>query len=304
MKTQRIVEVPDGEIVLSLNPLMNLLIHTLSLYELLGGHGQKYLLKNDPESRNAIDQEIFDCISGKERYFGRGHLDIYKSTITSLVSSDHFSKYPTDQILNHISPSPFNLALIKSWNEFYEQYWNREFPRLSKEFELMSTNLYLADTLSRMEELAGRKWSGRLLIFAVEATAESGLTCSSNICIGTVNRNRDAGFVHEGFHLLLDGKWADYPEIKNHMNGKQFSDNFWSDWRKKFEQALVVSLDCHVRKLNQDTEFVRRYFKGCRVSDLFEIAWPMVSDYVYAKDGKLEDLMLNMILESEKQNQR
>ena len=71
--------------------------------------------------------------------------------------------------------------------------------------------------------------------------------------------------------------------------------NRWRSWESKYEQALVVGLDCHIRGIEEDHEAVYRYYVGCGVGDLYEIAWPAISEYVAKRNRNLESLMVALI---------
>ncbi len=81
-RAQVLVELPAGMLVISLDPLVNLVIHTLNMYDLLGLHGQRYHLKTEEKARQAIDSDIYAAISGRERQFGGGRLEICSPTMS------------------------------------------------------------------------------------------------------------------------------------------------------------------------------------------------------------------------------
>ena len=81
----------------------------------------------------------------------------------AMVSQDLYLTYPTDKILQSIAPQPFNAALSKCWQEFYEEYWVENFPRLLEGFKQMANGLDWRKSLGQMEKLTGRTWSGNIL---------------------------------------------------------------------------------------------------------------------------------------------
>ena len=319
------ISLPEGELVVSLNPLVNLVIHTMNMYDLLGLHGQDYALKNDPRARQAVDAGIFESVAGQDRCFGAGTLNIYLPTMHSIVSTGLYKEYPEERLLREIAPQPFDVALTKSWNGFYKAYWDDNFGRLVEELEEMNARMRWAERLTEMERFTGVQWSGQMNVFTVEATAGSALKWGENVCIGTLARDHDAGFVHEGLHLLLKGRWAHDPRIRAYMASRTFHDDFWGEsWQEKYEQAVVVALDIHVRRdmmrqryrgLVQSCrargtqaptydDFVRRYFESNKVGDLFDVVWPLVSAYVAKPERSFGDLMYSLIVKGQEKTSR
>ena len=296
-RAEVVVRVPDGELVISLDPMANLVMHTLSMYDLLGEHGGGYSLSCEERAQKAVNREIFDRIAGKERYFGDGPLDLYSPTIETLVKERLYTEHPDKESLFGLFGAPLNDALREMWALFYREYWSSNIDRLYDEFEEMSRQTNWAEMLHRMEQVTQTKWRGSMLVLAVEATGWSALTWGDNVCIGTVDRNGDAGFVHEGLHLLLRERWAEDPAIKQFMAGRVFRDRFWTSWRAKYEQALVVALDARLR--NWPDQYVQSYFEGCEVGDLYEVVWPKVCAYVDEPVISVPRLMLEIIQSSE-----
>lgn len=292
-RAEVVVRVPDGELVISLDPMANLVMHTLNMYGLLGQHGGGYSLSRDKRAQEAVNREIFDRVAGKERYFGDGPLNLYSPTIETLVQKRLYTEHPDNESLLGLFPVPLDDALRGMWGSFYREYWSSNIDRLYDEFEEMDQQMNWAEMLHRMEKVTQTKWRGSMLVLAVEATGWSALTWGDSVCIGTVDRNGDAGFVHEGLHLLLRERWAEDPAIQRFMAGKKFSDSCWRSWKAKYEQALVVALDARLR--NWPHEHVRRYFEGCQVGDLYDLVWPKVCAYVDRTVIPVPELMLEII---------
>jgi len=292
-RAEVVVGVPDGELVISLDPMANLVMHTLNMYGLLGGHGGGYSLSCDECALKAVDREIFDRIAGKERYFGGGPLNLYSPTIETLVKKCLYTAHPDDESLLGLFPAPLNNALKDMWDSFYREYWSSKIDRLHDEFAEMDRQMNWAEMLHRMEQVTQIKWRGSMLVLAVEATGWSALTWGDSVCIGTVDRNGDAGFVHEGLHLLLRERWAEDSAIQRFMAGRAFKDRYWRSWKAKYEQALVVALDARLR--NWPDQHVQRYFEGCEVGDLYDLVWPKVCAYVDRPVIPVPELMLEII---------
>ena len=294
------VQIPagEGQLTICLSPLVNLFIHTLNLYDLLGGHGKQYALRKNVQARKAIVSDLYSQIIGKDRYFTHGDLDIYKASMQKIVKENLYLEKVTPHLLDQISPEAFPSALANSWKRFYEDYWTGEFDQLLKIFQKMIEDIDWAKTIDQMAGLSQSSFQGEMLLFLVESTAESALTFGKRTCIGTLQAGSDGGFVHEGLHLLLDEKWADSPRINALIESKGFKDPFWKNWQNKYEQALVVSLDCHIQNFANDLDRVRKYFRGCRIEDLYPTVWPLVSRYVQEREGTIEELMYRVIAES------
>lgn len=292
-RAEVVVGVPDGELVISLDPMANLVMHTLNMYDLLGEHGGGYPLSSDERALKAVDREIFDRIAGKERYFGCGPLNLYSPTIETLVRKCLYTAHPDNESLLGLFPAPLNNALKDTWDSFYREYWSSNMDRLFDEFEEMDRQMNWAEMLRRMEQVTQTKWCGSMLVLAVEATGWSALTWGDSVCIGTVDRNGDAGFVHEGLHLLLRERWAEDSAIQRFMAGRAFKDRYWRSWKAKYEQALVVALDARLR--NWPDQHVQRYFEGCQVGDLYDLVWPKICAYVDRPVISVPELMLEII---------
>ena len=288
----------EGQLTICLSPLVNLFIHTLNLYDLLGGHGKQYPLCKNVQVRKAILSDLYSQVTGKDQYFTRGDLNIYEASMQKIVEENLYTEKVTPHLLDQISPKAFPSALANSWKLFYEDYWTEKFDLLLKIFRKIIEDIDWTKNIDQMAELSQSSFHGQMLLFFVEATAESALTFGKRTCIGTLQTGSDGGFVHEGLHLLLDEKWAASPRINALIESKGFTDPFWKNWQNKYDQALVVSLDCHIQGFADDLDRVRKYFQGCRIEDLYPTVWPLISRYVQERGGTIEELMYRVIAES------
>jgi hypothetical protein len=304
-RAEVVVHLPGGELVISMDPLVNLAIHTMNMYDLLGNHGRGYTLKSNELARKVIEPGIYAAVAGKDRYFTEGQLNIYTPTIKAIVEGGLYRRYPDEPLLARLSPEPFNTALVSTWRDFYRGYWENRFDAILAEFEQMNQNMRWAATLARMEELTGQTWNGTMYVFAVEPTAKSALTAGRNVCIGTVSADGDAGFVHEGLHLLLREEWAKSSRIRQFMAIRNFQDAFWgTHWERKYEQALVGCLDIIIRDLSRHyntpaARIAKNYLEGVRVGDIADISWGLVSEYAKTQNGSLDDLMWELVTHAE-----
>ena len=293
------VKIPagEGQLTICLSPLVNLFIHTLNLYDLLGGHGKQYPLRKNVQARKAIISNLYSQVTGKDRYFTRGDLNIYEASMQKVVEEKLYLEKVTPHLLDQISPEAFPSALVNSWKLFYEDYWTGEFDRLLRIYRKMIEDINWTKTIDQMAELSQSSFHGEMLLFFTEATAESALTFGKNTCIGTLQAGSDGGFVHEGLHLLLHEKWAEDQRINALIESRGFTDPYWKNWQGKYEQALVVSLDCYIQGFADDLNRVRKYFRGCRIDDLYPTVWPLVSRYAQKREGTIEELMYRVIAE-------
>jgi hypothetical protein len=297
---------PEGEVIVSLDPLMNLLLHTMNVYDLLGLHGRGYALRDDPGVRQVVDPKILANIAGTENYFAGGGRDFYSPTMSTIMEERISARYPDRELLLRIAPEPLNDSLVRMWEGFYRGYWSGRFETLVSQFIAMNESVQWGEALDLMERWAGRPWRGTMYVFAVEGTADSAVTYGDDVCIGTVRPGDDAGFVHEGLHLLLKENWAKSPRLQQFMAGRTFQDSYWGrDWPAKYEQALVVALEWQAKRRLHPGTFdlarVQRAFKGCGVGDLFEIAWPLTTRYADQGGMTLDDLMWELVHKGEAQ---
>jgi hypothetical protein len=283
-RAEVIVAVPGGRVVVSLDPVTSLVAHTLAVYEMNRQSGVSHYTV-----RSGADPALLEKLGGS--------LGPYMPVMEAIARSEAYRSLPTARGLRELAPGPFAEALALTWERFYHAYWLRRFEALLPEFEAMSANVDWAGSLAKMQKLTGREWRGDMYVFPAEGTGKSALTAGANICLGPLDRNGDAGFVHEGLHLLLREEWAQAPRIQEYMAGRTFSDPFWKRWPAKYEQALVASLDILIRGLHvkyAEDKVVRNYLEGVRAGDLIEVAWPLVKKHA-ADPRPIEDLMLDLI---------
>jgi hypothetical protein len=291
-RAEVVVAVPGGKVVVSLDPLSSLVAHTLTLYGMNRQSGASYYTV-----RSDVDPVLREKLAGSLRP--------YMPAMEAIAARGAYRSLPDTPALRELAPGPFGEALALTWERFYQAYWARRFEAMLPEFEAMSENVDWAGALAKMQELTGREWKGDMYVFATEGTGKSALTAGANICVGPLDRDGDAGFVHEGLHLLLREEWAQAPRIQAFMAGRTFSDPFWKRWPAKYEQALVASLDILIRGLHVkygprgEDKVVRNYLEGVRAGDLIGIVWPLVKKHA-AEPGSLEDLMLAILTQAER----
>jgi len=305
-RAEIVVERPGGEVIIYLEPVSNLVFHTLNMYDLFAGQGTDYALRSDEGARGAVDTEIRSQFGGSDRHFSRqGTVSVYSPAMKTFLEQQAYLKDPDESLLEGLGPAPFGTALTKTWNNFYREYWNRRFEALLEEFRKMDANVRWNEMLGRMERVAGRQWQGTMRVFAVEATGSSAFTFAKTVCIGTLKADDDAGFVHEGLHLLLRKEWASSPRIAHLMSDASFQHKIWgSDWASYYEQAFVVLADLHLRKARprkqmSEEEFLRLNLQGNGAGELSEIALGVVLPYLRNPDGRLEEVMWQLVSQSE-----
>jgi len=298
-----VVPTREGQLTVSLDPMSSLIAHTATLYEMNRQSGVRYYrLREDTAAKKAIVTALFDSLSAKQSNMSPSMIGLFHPAMRVVVERRLNVRYPDQESLREAALEPFRSAIVSMWNDFYREYWDANFERLLEEFRAMNDEVHWAEALALMERLTGRAWKNDVYVFATEGTGKSALWVKPNICIGAAGKDSDAGFVHEGLHLLLLEEWAKAPQIREYMAAHPFHDPVWKEnWAGKYEQALVVALDIHIRGLNRrypEDQVVPAYFEGTGVKDLTNIAWPLVKEYVANPDGQIEKLMLLMIRQS------
>lgn len=293
-----LVRFDSFSLVISLNPFVNLIIHTMNLYDMLGNHGSRYHLRKDAEALESIDKDLYEKFAYKEQYFNyNGTFSIYEKIMKSVITNEQYLVYPDSQNLMKLASRELLKALTESWNKFYQEYWGKRYKTLENTFSKMIKNNPWKTYARKMTSITQEDFKEDIYIFATEATAESAITAGTQICIGTLDLDSDAGFVHEGLHLLLQEKWSKDKRIQDLMKKRQFNEigGWGTYWQAKYEQALVVALDSYIKNLSKyGPDAIPNYFRGCNVGDLYEIVWPKIHQLI---DKKLstEDFMLEVI---------
>lgn len=114
-----------GQLTICLSPLVNLFIHTLNLYDLLGGQGKQYPLLKNVQARKAIISNLYSQVTGKDRYFTRGDLNIYEASMRKIVEENLYLEKVTPHLLDQISLESFPSALVNSWKGTIEELMYR-----------------------------------------------------------------------------------------------------------------------------------------------------------------------------------
>jgi hypothetical protein len=298
-----IVALPGGKLVVSLDPLSSLIVHTATLYQMNRQTGvQHYPVREDPAATGCVQPALLDSLAAKGTNTSPSMKQAFHPAMLE-ASRGAYTSLPDARTLAGLAPDPFGRALVSTWECFYRQYWERRFDDLLVQFRRMNDNVRWPESLAQMEKLTGRQWKGSMFVFAAEGAGKSGLWVKPNICIGGLDETSDGGFVHEGLHLLLGEEWARAPRIQRFMASRNFNDPFWkSNWAGKYEQALVASLDIYIRGFHRkypENQVVPNYLSGVRVGDIADVAWPLVKAHAGHPTGTIEDLMFEMIQRAE-----
>ncbi|MCL2758441.1 MAG: hypothetical protein FWE64_03920 [Alphaproteobacteria bacterium] len=321
---KKIINTKNAKIIISCNEATNFFIHTLNIYGVLGKHGKRYALQpNETQLRHAdrlaghnpdyvlrqnkvlssIDGKIFEYVRQCRDHHGKNwfaagdmkpqkSLDIFDTGMQYIMDNKLWEK-PLDFVNVHmgISAADFNLALQKSWEKFYRDFWRETLGDRKTLFEKCVNSFDYAGALEKMEQAAGRKWSDDFYIFPTEAMAESASWFAPNVNIGSL---RDSGgdsdfdFVHEGLHLLLKEEWAKNGKIVKFMNAN-YKDESYPNWAHKYEQALVIALDHLIRNRDEIDGY-------CGTEDIFHTAHPLIKEwYNNGCKENLENLMFEII---------
>ncbi len=301
-----VVPTREGQLTVSLDPMSSLIVHTSTLYEMNRQPGVRYYrMLEDTAAKKAVVPELLESLAAKRSNLSPTMSGLFHPAMRVVVERQLNVRYPDNETLHEAAAEPFRSAIVSMWNDFYREYWDANFERLLEEFCAMNEEVHWAEALELMEKLTGRAWKNDVYVFATEGTGKSALWVKPNICIGAAGKDSDAGFVHEGLHLLLLEEWAKSPQIREYMAAHPLRDPFWKEnWAGKYEQALVVALDIHIRGLNRrypEDKVVPAYFEGTGVKDLTNTVWPLVKAYVANPDGNIEKLMFLMIRQSVEQ---
>jgi hypothetical protein len=289
------VNTKNALIIIDCNEVINLFFHTLNIYGLLGNHGTNYALRQNEEVISSIDKKIEQDVEQGDRYFSYGKLKIFETGMNYILDNKIWEN-PIDEINTHmgITEMNFNLAFQKCWIEFYKSYWNDTLPERQHLFEECINAFDFTGSLEKMTIAAHREFTNDFYIFPAEALIYSGLKFNDNVCMGDLAVGEDMGFVHEGLHLLLKEEWANNDEIIEIIKKSNYQEEYYSSWVAKYEQALVVGLDCCIR--NKDEKAAENYYNGCNVGDIFGTAYPLIKEYYNGGCREsIENLMLKII---------
>jgi hypothetical protein len=244
-----VVPTREGRLTVSLDPISSLIAHTATLYEMNRQSGVLYYpLREDTAAKKTVVPALFDSLAAKQSNMSPSMSGLFHPAMRVVVERSLNVRYPDQETLSEAAAGPFRSAIVSMWNDFYREYWEANFERLLDEFRAMNEEVHWAEALALMEKLTGRAWKNDVYVFATEGTGKSALWVKPNICIGAAGKDSDAGFVHEGLHLLLLEEWARAPQIREYRAAHPFHDPIWQEnWAGKYEQALVVALDIHIR---------------------------------------------------------
>ena len=300
------VTLPNGKLTVSLDPMSSLLVHTAAMYGMNRQTGVAYYsVREDAAARACMDDDLRASLDSKST--GGIMTQQFHPALREVVASGRSKQAPSVDTILAISPGEFGRAAAGMWDCFYRAYWERRFESLVAAFSTMSGNVRWAEALAAMERTTGRKWSGDAWVFAAEGAGKSGLWVKPNISVGGIGETDDGGFVHEGLHLMLKEEWARDSRIQAFMAQRDFRDPFWgSNWKGKYEQALVACLDIWIRGFHKkypEAKVVPAYLEGVRAGDLARVAWPLVKAHAEDPSRSVEDLMLDMIQRGETHGQ-
>lgn len=266
----------------------NLLFHTLNKYDLIWNHGKSY--SQFPDIKNDIPDENL-----KNELTESNNLAsiIHKFIAQNPKNVDELIKLYNE----NEQEKALSSTLKKSWENFYKDYWARNGSKLN---QIVESNIAKNDWLGparQMEILTDKKFNSDFYLIYAEALAESAMKVEPNICIGAIHSNSMAGFTHEGLHLLLNEEWANDSRIKNIMPANWNDIGGWgTNWKRKFEQAIVVALDCLIRNANGKASSVSDYFNGCNVGDLKKYFFePLKNWYQQKIQGRTSEKIADIV---------
>ena len=292
---QKIIPLKNSKLIIDYNETINLFLHTLNIYGLLGNHGSCYKLRNDERVKKSIDEVIQEDVKQGDSWFSYGNVRIYEPGMNFIIKNKTWEK-PVDETNMYmgITTNNFGMAFKKCWDEFYKAYWQSTLNEREKQFNECVNRFDFEDAAQKMMRATHREFPSDVYIFPAEALGRAGLKFNKNICMGDIHSLEDVCFVHEGLHLLLNEEWAKNREIVELINKSNYKDKYYGSWTAKFEQVLVVGLDSCIR--NIDDESAKRYYEGCNLHDVFDVAHPLIKSYYEnGCDMSIEELMLKII---------
>ena len=296
---RKIIIAGSTKIVIDYNDIINLFLHTLNVYGLLGNHGLDYPLREDEAVKKSIDPKILEDVKEGDSYFSYGSLSIYEEGMNHIINNKIWENLiDNSNIRMGVNQKNFGMAFEKCWNEFYKDYWQSSLTEKEKLFTECVNSFDFKEAAEKMRLASHREFPDNFFIFPAEALGHSALLFGNNIVMGNLEIGYDMGFVHEGLHLLLGEEWAKDPVIAGIMEKTDFRDEVYGSWKAKYEQALVVGLDCCIRR--KDDLYAEKYHEGCGIGDLYTRSYPLIRNYyINGCRGSIEDLMRELILESE-----
>lgn len=275
----------------------NLLFHTLNIYGMLGNHGRTY--SETKEKIGDVPDEQIKTELLKFREENRNNI------VGDFIILDPKTPEELIQVFKTSADESIRLfgeALAKSW-EKYKKYWSSQAEQLQQIVRANAQEMPWQEYARKMELMTGASFDTDMHAIAAEALMESAMYVRPNIAIGPVRKNNDVGFVHEGLHLLLKENWAEEESIES-LIPITWYDNFWGrNWKGKFEQAVVVSLDQLIRNSHQPIE---DYFEGCRVQGLEKFFFGPIKDWYEKKlseqtEEKLSDIIYKILSSHKKE---
>ena len=290
-------KVGGHKLIFSYNPTVNLFFHTLNLYGLLGSHGRAYGLRTDENAVKTVIPEIYEQVKDGDWFFSYGKNGVYCSGMECILKNGLWKEYP-DFSRHKITADTecFIPAYEACWDGFYKKYWAEHSEKSGENFRKDIESFDWQDMLEKMQLASQQRLFTDIYAFSAEAAANSGMTYSDNVTIGS---GGDMAVVHEGLHLLLREKWAEDERIKKLLEAKPFDRDkmHYSNYVKYYEQALVLTLEHIILGCKNKLE---ESFRSCGVQELYGIAYPAVKDYYESGcKASLEDVMLEIIKASD-----
>ena len=244
---KQVIDRGEHGIVFMLYPSLNLVAHTANLLGVsIGGAGSRcYHSKKNPYAIRAIGN-------------AKINIDDFNVSTIALAMKDIEDPERAHSLLTaFLVNSQFPDALQRSWEGFYMGYWGTYEKTLIGETREMLAHCNWGDNLSRMEEAVGHPMKCDFYVDCVEATVRSCCSIKKDkygrhppVTIGNIGPRNDAGFHHEGLHILFDADERYHPVFRfmnSHPSPRNSAEFPYKDSRGDVEQAVVIALDCAIR---------------------------------------------------------
>lgn len=97
----KVIKLKDIKIIVDCNEVINLFLHMLNIYGLLGNHGRNYTLRQNEKVIKSMDKQIEEDIKQGDYYFSYNKLVIYEPGMNYILNNETW-KNPVDKSNIHM----------------------------------------------------------------------------------------------------------------------------------------------------------------------------------------------------------